>query len=67
MMSYHYCTLAIGRKPQFMDVECVVPCDKHGNVLPCVDSQGDMIYWTKKVLSYGKKDRVLYCILDYEA
>lgn len=67
MMSFHYCTLAIGRKPQFMDVEYAVPCDRHGDILPCDSELGEMKYWAKKVISYGKKDRILYCILDYEA
>lgn len=63
-MTYHYATLAIGRKKEYRDVDYTVPCDRDGNPLSFNSQLEEEINtWTKKVISYEIRNKVMYCCL----
>ena len=63
-MTYRYAMLAIGRKPEWRDVWDTVPCDEEWNPLSFSSQmEADINTWTKKVLDYEIRDKVMYCRL----
>lgn len=64
-MTYRYLNLAIGRKKEWIDVSDTVPCDMYGTVLTFNSEDEEMFgTWTKKVIDYEIKDKVMYCRLE---
>ena len=64
-MRYHYATLAVGRKKEYMDAYEAVPLTETGESLPPMSQlELEMLTWNLKVLSWEIKDGIMYCRLE---
>ena len=64
-MTYQYARLAVGRKAPYRDAFVALPCDEHGNVLIFESEEEEAVNcWTRKVIGYEIKDKVMYCRLE---
>lgn len=63
-MTYRYAMLAVGRKPEWRDVRETVPCDESGIPLSFGSQfEEEIRTWTKKVISYEIRNKIMYCNL----